>query len=242
MRIYCIHVYRRRWEFYPNEPPFEEPDPIESEEKPTGFIHWLQTKVAQLWQSIDEANSGVRGWVRSAIQLLNRRVDPTEPMLRRMRTAERIEIVHPCHVSPRFVRRRLRLLLLRKAARHRRLTIVNAVLMPLTAAAVVLPGPNVFFFWNAYRFLSHLFAARGARRVLGDEVTLVLTPSTELDARASHERKASAPLDVTGASQIAEQFRLPGLVEYLRRTGGLAGDAGGPSPPARSAQARTANR
>jgi hypothetical protein len=227
MRIYFIHVYRRHWEFYPNDPPYEESDPMETEETKSGIVHWLQGRATRVWKSIDGAESGMRGWLRSRIESLNRRVDPTEPMLRRMRTAEKIEILYPSNVSPRFVQRRLRLLLIRKTVRHRRLAVINALLIPLTLAAGIIPGPNVFFFWNAYRLLSHIFADRGGRRVLAAEVRMTFTPSAELNELTSPEHKVSAPLDLAGASHIAERLGLPGLVEYLRRTGGLAGDSTG---------------
>ena len=225
MRIYCIHVYRRRWEFYPNEPPYEESDPMETEEARSGIVHWLQGRATEVWRSIDGAESGMRGWLRSKIEALNRRVDPTEPMLRRMRTAEKIEVLYPSNVSPRFVRRRLRLLLQRKTVRHRRLAVLNGLLIPFTLAAGVIPGPNVFLFWNAYRLLSHVFAERGGRRVLAAEHLITFTSSAELNEWTSLERRVSAPLDLAGASHMAERLRLPGLVEYLRRTGGLAGDS-----------------
>ena len=142
-----------------------------------------------------------------------------------MRTAEKIEVLYPSNVSPRFVRRRLRLLLLRKTVRHRRLAALNALLIPFTLAAGIIPGPNVFLFWNAYRLLSHVFAERGGRRVLAAEALVTFTSSDELNEWTSLERRVSAPLDLAGACHIAERLRLPGLVEHLRRTGGLAGDS-----------------
>lgn len=80
-----------------------------------------------------------------------------------------------CVVSPtnpatpldlRRGQRYLRRALLRCKRRHLLWAIANLLLLPLSALLTVLPGPNVFFFYNAYRLLVHLLCLRAAKSLL----------------------------------------------------------------------------
>lgn len=221
MRIFFIHVYRRHWEFYPED---ETVDLLEEDgaEHQGGFVRWLSRKTANVWRAMHEAESGVFGVVRRALNTLNSRVDPTEPMLQRIRKAKAVEVTYPSGISPHYARRRLRLLLLHKTAAHRRWIVINALLLPATAAMTILPGPNVFFAWNGYRLLCHIDAWRGGQRVLTGQVPVTFAPSEELDSLLSPEERLVKPLDHSLATTIGQRFALPGLVDYLRRTGSLA--------------------
>ena len=222
MRIFFIHVYRRHWEFYPED----EVAALESDapEESGGFIRWVARSSANAWRSVHEAETGVLGAIRRVIDRLNSRVDPTEPMLQRIRKAETLDLTYPSGISPQYARRRLRLLLLHKTSIHRRGIIINSLLIPLTAAMGVVPGPNVFLAWNGYRLLSHINAWRGGQRVLTGQIPVTFTPSDELDELLSPEERLIRPLDHSIAETIGDRFALPGLVEYLKRTGSLVVD------------------
>lgn len=225
MKVYFIHVYRHRWEFYPaGEASGLEAMDVDEESAPSGFLHWLAHRASLIRSSIENAESGYQLRLRRMLERLDSRVDPTEPFLRRLRSAETVEIVHPADVSARFVRRKLRLLLIRKTIKHKRGIYLNAIFLPFSIAATLIPGPNVFLFWNAYRLVSHVLAHRGGTQILAGETPIVFTPSEELaEVRGSHRRRAS-PLDLDVASRIAERLHLHGFVDYLRRTDGLAGE------------------
>jgi hypothetical protein len=222
MKVYFIHVYKHRWEFYPAEDAagLETMD-VDEEATPTGILHWVAHRAASVRKSIDDADSGVKLRIKNTLERLNSRVDPTEPFLRRLRSAETLEIVHPENVSSRFVQRKLRVLLMRKTINHRRGVVVNGLLLPLSMAATLLPGPNVFFFWNAYRLVSHWLARQGGQRILHGEVNVVYTPSGELDDVPGMQRRRAGPLELNAATHIADRLQLHGFVDYLRRTGGL---------------------
>jgi hypothetical protein len=220
MRIFFIHVYRRHWEFYPEDEQ-EELFDEEADEGRGGIAHWLSKTSARAWRSVHEAERGALGSVRRILDRLHSRVDPTEPMLHRLRKAGGVEVLYPSGISQNYARRRLRLLVLHKTAAHRRWIFINGLLIPLTTALGLLPGPNVFLAWNGYRLFSHVRAWRGGQRILTGEIPITFTPSEELDALLSPEDRLIKPLDHTSAETIGRRFGLPGLVEYLRRTGGL---------------------
>ena len=221
MRIYFIHVYRRHWEFYPEEH-VEESFDIEAEEAQRSWMRWVRNSVSRAWKSVEEAESGVRGRIRKVIDSLNSRVDPTEPMLRRIHAARTVEITYPSGISPHYVRRRLRLLLLNKTSIHRRWIYINTAILPLTMALTVIPGPNIFLAWNGYRLFSHIRAMRGGQRALTGQVPVTFTPSDELNDLLVPEEPLIKPLDHEMAATIGNRFAIPGLVDYLQRTGSLA--------------------
>lgn len=221
MRIYFIHVYRRHWEFYPEDQQ-EDAFDLEEADANRSWLRWVRDTVTRAWRSVEEAESGFRGRVRKIVDKLNSRVDPTEPMLRRIVSAKAVEITYPSGISPQYVRRRLRLLLLHKTSVHRRWVYINAALLPVTMALTVIPGPNVFLAWNGYRLFSHFRAWRGGQRALNGEVELTYAPSEELNDLLAPEERLIKPLNHEIAATIGRRFALPGLVEYLRRTGSLA--------------------
>ena len=223
MRIYFIHVYRRHWEFYPEEQYDEAIDDTDPDEG-GGMLRWLQRTSSRAWRSVATAESGFSLRLRRMIETLNSRVDPTEPMLRRIRKADSIQVTYPSGISSHYVRRRLRLLLLNKTTTHRRWLYINVALLPVTVALGLLPGPNVFLAWNGYRIYSHLRALHGGQKVLGGQVPVEFLPDSDLNDLLSPEDRLIRPLDGEIAATIGERFGLPGLVDYLRRTGSIAAD------------------
>jgi Mitochondrial K+-H+ exchange-related len=63
--------------------------------------------------------------------------------------------------------------------RHRFWLIVDSLLMVLSAALVLVPGPNLIGYYFAFRVVGHFLAWRGARQGL-DRVQWVLAPSQPL--------------------------------------------------------------
>ena len=225
MRVYFIHVYRRHWEFYPDEQAEDTLVEADGEATQSGWMAWLRRKVSKTWAAVERPRAdGTKSRVRRVLDTLNARVDPTEPMLRRFRKAPEVVVTYPSGISPQYARRRLRLLLLNKTASHRRWMFINGAMLPLTAAMTLVPGPNVFFAWNGYRLLAHLFALRGGQRVLSAQVPVTFMPSDELNELLAPEERLIKPLEQDVAHDIGKRFKLPGLVEYLKRTGSFASD------------------
>ncbi|MCS6911971.1 MAG: hypothetical protein RMK29_01280 [Myxococcales bacterium] len=105
------------------------------------------------------------GWMVRLVAWLARNQDPAEPLLRRLAAADLEEVCCPVG-QQRRAWRLLKVFLCRKRALHRRGLLLNLLLLPLSALLTVVPGPNVVFFWNAYRLVGHALALRGIRRTL----------------------------------------------------------------------------
>lgn len=76
---------------------------------------------------------------------------------------------------------------------HKRWFAINLVLLPVTSLAGILPGPNVFFYWNAFRTLAHYQSWRGAEH-LGLLLSRVRADSWRVvhDAGASVRRRGAS--------------------------------------------------
>ncbi len=131
---------------------------------------WISTEYQRVRRVIETSDR--MAWARHLLERLEARRDPSELLLRQMRTAPEIVLLHPGSLSASLVRRRFLRFLRRRARAHARGIVLNAVLLPVTAAMAILPGPNVFFAWNAYRLIAHVLARQGARRVLRGECPL----------------------------------------------------------------------
>lgn len=151
--------------------------------------------------------------IRRVLQLLERFVHPDEALLRAIGVAESIEIVYPEGVSARFVERRWRRMLRGRRLKHSRGIVLNLCLLPVTAAATVIPGPNVFVAWNGFRLYSHVMARRGADRVLDRKLPLTFTASDQLTRQATPEHRLSEQ----AAERLELDLKVGGLVEYLYR-------------------------
>jgi hypothetical protein len=190
MRIWLRLDSRQRWSFQ------AEPEGEEEMRSPAHVLS--QGLIGRLWQRLlaeyHHARRAIEttermAWIRVLLRKLEARVDPSESLLRRMRTAAEIVLLHPDSLSAPLVRRRFFRFLRRRARAHARGVVLNALLLPVTAAMAILPGPNVFFAWNAYRLIAHLLAWRGARRVLRQECPVHVHATSEEEiivSRAPH--------------------------------------------------------
>ncbi|GBC77020.1 hypothetical protein HRbin08_00488 [bacterium HR08] len=178
MRIWLRLDSRQRWSFQA-EPEGEE------ERRPPVLSQGIAGRLwPRLLAEYHRARRAIEmtermAWMRALLRKLEARVDPSESLLRRMRTAAEIVLLHPESLSAPLVRRRFFRFLRRRARAHARGAVLNALLLPVTAAMAILPGPNVFFAWNAYRLIAHLLAWRGARRVLRQDCPVHVRAASE---------------------------------------------------------------
>jgi hypothetical protein len=183
---------RNRWSFHA-EPEEDRGGLSEDREGiPIGDAPLISRSVlGRLWRWLSAEYQRVRrvietserlAWGRRLLERLEARRDPSEPLLRQMRTAPEIVLLHPEGLSASLVRRRFLRFLRRRARAHTRGIALNVVLLPVTAAMAILPGPNVFFAWNAYRLITHILARQGARRVLRGECPLRMRSLTHASA------------------------------------------------------------
>ncbi|MCS6818026.1 MAG: mitochondrial K+-H+ exchange-related family protein [Blastocatellia bacterium] len=167
MRIRLVIGPGNRWTFQA-EPEGEREARAEFSAGPEGVITRLWQRLLAEYRHARRAieTSERMGWIQRWLRRLEARIDPNESLLRHMRTAAEIVLLYPASLSATLVQRRFLRFLRRQSRAHTRGIVLNALLLPVTAALAVLPGPNVFFAWNAYRLIAHLLARQGARRIL----------------------------------------------------------------------------
>jgi hypothetical protein len=174
MQIAFVYEDRHRWAFLPVKE--EAATPTEENGR---TLAWFTQAQARYREAVARAEAGGRDWLSQAISWMRRGVDPSEPLLYALRTTPQIEILFTPQAGPRRTRRYLRRFLTGRLAAHRLGLLLNVALLPLTALLTPLPGPNVFFFWNAYRLLAHLLCGSGASRALRQFPQILYTPQAE---------------------------------------------------------------
>lgn len=99
------------------------------------------------------------------LKLLSR-VRPSETLLKSLtKDVSMLEIVHPASINPRLVRRRLRHIAVRGAAIHKKYLYGSICMLPVTSVFMVLPLPNIPFFWTLFRAYSHWRALQGSEKL-----------------------------------------------------------------------------
>ncbi|KAL6576917.1 hypothetical protein OROMI_011193 [Orobanche minor] len=84
------------------------------------------------------------------------RVKPSEIFLKSISNeVSHVEVTYPASLNARLVRRRLRHIATRGSIIHKKYVYVSVTLLPLTSAFMVLPLPNIPFFWCLFRTYSH---------------------------------------------------------------------------------------
>jgi hypothetical protein len=108
-----------------------------------------------------------------------------------------------------------RRILQRDADHHRLWLVIDGILLVLSAALILLPGPNIVGYYFAFRVVAHYLSWRGARQGL-DAVQWTLLPSDALaDLRAAI---AMAPTQRTRTLlDVASRLRLDDLPTFVER-------------------------
>ncbi|MBX7222152.1 MAG: hypothetical protein K1Y36_19535 [Blastocatellia bacterium] len=214
MRVYCFQATTRRWVFY------TEPQPARAhidETMPVGWVGKFWRRLQRTYvASLTYVQTSPRLfwiWVRKLLKYLERFIHPTEALMRFLLDAETVEIHFPSDANQAEVERQWQKLLHRCSRRHGRGIIVNLLFLPLTAAATLLPGPNVFVGWNGLRLYGHVMARRGAGRALAEQIPLTFIRQSSL-ARSSQD---VAKLTFEEAVCLEKTLEIEGLVEYLQR-------------------------
>jgi hypothetical protein len=147
--------------------------------------------------------------IKAGVQFLLNRIDQQETRLRQVHqfveeakrlsqparqqqpsVAHVLSVHHPAALPSTAASEYLRSYLATRLSHHTTWTYVCVALLPVTACAVILPGPNVFLAWNAFRLYGHYQAKLGVtelqqmqQAVDGDMTTnQVLTSSSSATA------------------------------------------------------------
>jgi hypothetical protein len=117
-----------------------------------------------------------------------------------------LRVLHAGEADGRPVRARFRFFLRRQKTRHILLLAAEALVVPITGLAALLPGPNIIFYVLAIVMVVQWQALRGIDRILKEEHDFVADPLlAEWEA----------------AVEAGDAARFPGLLERIEKTHGL---------------------
>ncbi|KAL1551820.1 hypothetical protein AAHA92_19616 [Salvia divinorum] len=201
-------------------------------------VDFFANKMNEAWTKLEKAPQGtlknkIHGF---GVKLLSR-VKPSEIFFKSIpKEINRVDIVYPSSLNPRLVRRRLRHLAFRGSVIHTKYFYCSAIMVPLTSVFMVLPLPNIPFFWISFRAYSHWRASQGSEKLMhlvtdasyqpSDQTTksedsstqdkksensatspFVFQPSEELEKLIQNKDDDSC-LSECGISKICEKYHL----------------------------------
>lgn len=147
-------------------------------------------------------------WTR-ALEWIRNRGNPSEKVLRELHHPAEVEVVHPAKLDEGQAERLYQEVLEALVRRHRRWLLVNGSLLPVGVLATVVPGPNVWLAYLAWRALAHFRSQRGGSRALG-ELTPRFVAEPLLDRLAALQKRRLVWRRRHKLRQLRERLGLPG--------------------------------
>lgn len=131
-------------------------------------VDFVSDKMNKAWVGLEKAPEGsFKNKIYGVGLWLLSRVKPSEIFLKSIsKEVTGIEVTYPTSLNPRLVRRRLRHIAMSGAIIHKKYFYGSATLLPLSTVFMVLPLPNIPFFWLLYRTYSHWRAMQGSEKLL----------------------------------------------------------------------------
>lgn len=209
MKVYLLPLGNDESLFY-SEGPEVLAGEVEVSAPREGVRGWAEQKYRSLQVVLNESERGVGLRVRRMWEWLQKRTAPDEPLLRSLRGAQAVELVHPASLETEAAREQWEDYLASRGRRHLFWLILNAVISPVTLLLAPLPGPNLIGYWFVYRAVCHLLARLGSRRARSGEVETRFVASSELD-------ETFAATDDERIARVEASFGLQGLGVYLQR-------------------------
>lgn len=131
-------------------------------------VDFASNKMNKAWSNLEKAPSGsLKNKLHGLGLRLLSRVKPSEIFLKSIpKEVARVDITYPSSLNGRLVRRRLRHIAMRGSIVHKKYLYGSVSLLPLTSFFMVLPLPNIPFFWVLFRTYSHWRALQGSENLL----------------------------------------------------------------------------
>ncbi|KAL3632123.1 hypothetical protein CASFOL_025107 [Castilleja foliolosa] len=131
-------------------------------------VDFVSNKMNGAWSKLEQAPQGTfKNKIHGLGLKLLSRVKPSEILFKSIpKETNGVDIIYPSSLNPRLVRRRLRHVAFRGSVIHKNYLYGSAILLPLTSVFMVLPLPNIAFFWVLFRTYSHWRASQGSKKLL----------------------------------------------------------------------------
>lgn len=156
------------------------------------LIDFASNKMNTAWTALEKAPTGsVKNKIHGLGLRLLSRVKPSEIFLKSIsKEVTNVEIVYPSSLNARLVRRRLRHIALRGTVMHKKYFYGSVSLLPVTSVFMVLPLPNIPFFWILFRTYSHWRALQGSEKLL------------QLVSESENHKTSAAVVDGTRTAEV----------------------------------------
>ena len=220
MDVFVIPVGHDRYELYcetSGEPPGVEPD------RP-GFIGRLSSRFAAMLHQAEErqrtgtgpvAGAGVAARAQDVILRWVAERVAEQRLLWNLRRESAVALAYPQDLTLDQALAVVRGALRRDYDRHRRWLVIDALLLIVTGALALLPGPNVVAYFFAFRVMGHWLSMRGAAQGL-HRVEWIGRPCEPLTALREAVALEGAARDAR-VRDVAERLRLPHLSTFIDR-------------------------
>jgi hypothetical protein len=225
MEVFLVPLGAERHELYCEPSDDDEAAAATGPDRP-GFFSRMRRRFSEMLRAAEVARARrARGeydpidtwWERSRARVLAKVADAVaeQRLLWHLRHHTAARLHHPTDMTGEQAVTIMRASLVRDRDRHFRWLIIDTVLMLLSAALVIVPGPNVLGYYFAFRVVGHYLSWKGARQGL-DLVAWTTSPCDPLieirDALRLAPQQREARLDA-----IAERLHLPRLSLFVNR-------------------------
>ncbi|XP_074301900.1 uncharacterized protein LOC141633312 [Silene latifolia] len=131
-------------------------------------VDFVSSKMNNSWTGLEKAPQGsLKNKIHCVGLWLLARVQPSEIFLKSItKEVTEVEVTYPTSLNARLVRRRLRHIAMSGSIIHKKYLYGSAALLPVSTVFMVLPLPNIPFFWLLYRTYSHWRALQGSEKLL----------------------------------------------------------------------------
>ncbi|KAN0037261.1 hypothetical protein ACTFIV_002599 [Dictyostelium citrinum] len=152
-------------------------------------------------------------------------------------------IFYPSNIGYRRANRFSQVLMRQKIRFHQKWMIINSLLIPITFAATILPGPNIFLAYNLYRLYGHFQALKGCTnlsRYTKSHGRLLFKPSLEMfeclegellqqqqqqqikekqqQIKEKQQQEEESIIENSNSyEKLSTRLRIPGLFDYVKR-------------------------
>jgi hypothetical protein len=156
-------------------------------------------------------------WERTRARILAKVADAVaeQRLLWHLRHETAARLQHPPDMPADRALEIMRAAMVRDRDRHFRWLVIDGILMLLSGALVVVPGPNVLGYYFAFRVVGHYLSWRGAKQGL-DGVTWTTAPCDPLielrEAIGLAPQQREARVD-----EVAARLQLPRLATFVER-------------------------
>jgi hypothetical protein len=225
MDVFLVPLGPERHELY-CEPSDDDEAAAATTSAAPGFFARMRRRFTEMLRAAEQARARrARGeydpidtwWERTRARVLAKVADAVaeQRLLWHLRHHTEARLFHPPDMDAERALAIMRASMVRDRDRHLRWLVIDGLLMVLSLALVIVPGPNVLGYYFAFRVVGHYLSWRGAKQGL-EVVTWTTAPCHPLmelrDALHLEPPQRDARIDA-----IAERLRLPRLALFVTR-------------------------